>query len=118
MEQRCNKETEISTIQEQVKTIFHRLDKYEKTQDALYDLSKSVAVIAKEMTHIGEDVKEVKQEVSEVKTDLTNIKNSQNTFESKQDKEDAKMWKEIKKYVFFAFLGAVITYLLSTLGGL
>ena len=127
MSESCVRGAEIGVLKEQIKQLVSKMDKYEKTQDALFELSKSVAVIAKELTHIGEDVKDVKAEVGNVKeqikeevgsinTQIKIVKENQNTLENKQDKEDATDWKDLWKQVRNIIIGAVTYYILSKWG--
>lgn len=127
MSEPCIKGADIATLQEQIKQLVEKMDKYEKTQDALFELSKSVAVIAKELIHIGDDVKEVKEEVGKVKTQIKDevgsintqikiVKENQNTLENKQDKENSINWKDLWKQVRNIIIGAVTYYILSKWG--
>ena len=105
-ERRCSKEGEIATLIETVKTIAHRMDKFEETQLAIYDLAKSVAVMAEKMTNISNDVKAVKKEVGEVKAELNNIKT-----------EDSALWKKFKWHILTSVLTLLAAYLFKTVIG-
>ena len=90
-------------------------------------MSKSVAVIAKELTHIGEDVKDVKADVGNVKaqikeevgsinTQIKIVKENQNTLENKQDKEDATDWKAIRRRILDVLITGIVVFLMAKWG--
>jgi len=80
MEHKCVKEAEVAAMKENVLTLFKKtqdnkdkIEKLEDRQDALYELTRSVAVIAEQITTIRDDVRDVKQDVTGLKGELRDI---------------------------------------------
>jgi len=80
MEHKCINVAEITSLRENVTTLYKKtqdnkdkIEKLEDRQDALYELTRSVAVIAEQITTIRDDVRDVKQDVTGLKGELRDI---------------------------------------------
>ena len=80
MEHKCVKEAEVAALKENVVTLFKvtkenrdSIKQIEERQDTLYELTKSVAVIAEQITTIKDDVKDVKDDMNAVKKEINSI---------------------------------------------
>lgn len=80
MEHKCVKEADVAALKENVLTLFkitkenrEIIKQVEERQDMLYELTKSVAVIAEQITTIKDDVKEVKSDMTAVKQEINSM---------------------------------------------
>lgn len=119
---KCLREPEIAILQEHVKTIYRRIDetnkrqdKFDERQDVIYEISKSIAVMAEQMQGTREDVKEIKEEMSGVKKDVGALKEKMQYDEKQSLKEDAKSWKDYKWYLFLTITGIILGYVFKGL---
>lgn len=90
MEHKCVKEAEVAALKENVLTLFkitkenrEIIKQVEERQDMLYELTKSVAVIAEQITTIKDDVKEVKSDMTAVKKEINSIQHKEGETWSK-----------------------------------
>ena len=58
---KCSKEKEIATLQNDIKTLYRKVDKLEMNQDGMNELITSVAILAENMKSIKEDVQMLKR---------------------------------------------------------
>ena len=100
---KCTKEREIATLQSDVKTLYHKVDKLEMTQGGMNELITSVAILA-------ENMKDFKEDISDIKKDVNILK--------KAPAEEAQEFKKTVRNVMITFiLTAILTYIVTGLGG-
>lgn len=123
--ERCTKEPDIEILKEHVKTLYQKHDetkkwqeKYEGKQDVIYDISKSIAVMAEKMGGIREDVQQIKGEVLDVKKDVGALKEKMQSDKRQDLKDENDDWRKYKWQIVFAITGLVIGYFFNALGGL
>lgn len=91
-------ERRLTEVEARSKSNTTRLDEVEKRQDDLDKIVVSVSTLANEQSHIKDDVTEIK---SDVKT-LTS--------------KPGKRWDSIVEKAIWAFIAAVIAFILARLG--
>ena len=91
-------ERRLTEVEERAKSNTRRIDKIEKKQNELIDLTTSVKVLAEREENVEKDVKEIK---SDVKT-LT--------------EKPAKRWDTLVEKIIFAVALAIVGFLLGKLG--
>ena len=100
---KCNKETEIATLQSDVKNLYRKADKMEMTQGGMSELITSVAILAENMKGVKDDMADVKKDVNILK---------------KAPADEAKEFKRTVRNVIVTFiLTAILTYIVTGLGG-
>lgn len=82
-------------VEERSKSNTHRLDRMEKRQDNLEQLTNSFSVMQKEQEYIKEDVGEIKADVKTLA------------------EKPAKRWESLMERAITVVVGAVVGYLLS-----
>ena len=94
MEHKCVKEAEVAALKENVVTLFKvtkenrdSIKQIEERQDMLYELTKSVAVIAEQITTIKDDVKDVKDDMNAVKKEINSIQTKETAWGKKKLKD-------------------------------
>ena len=75
-----------------------RIDKLEETQEEIRSLATSTAVMAERLGTVESNVTEIKETVTEMKD------------------KPGKKWDTVTEKILWAFLAAVITFLLSRIG--
>ena len=91
-------ERRLTEVEERAKSNTHRVDKLEKQQDELFELTTSVKILAEREKNVENDVKEIKDDVK--------------TLTSKP----AKRWEGLIDKITVALIGAIIGLLLSQIG--
>lgn len=91
-------ERRLTEVEERAKTNTHRVDKLEKQQDELFELTTSVKILAEREKNVENDVKEIKDDVK--------------TLTSKP----AKKWEGLIDKITVALIGALIGLILSQIG--
>lgn len=91
-------ERRLTEVEERSKSNTHRVDKLEKQQDELFELTTSVKILAEREKNVENDVKEIKDDVK--------------TLTSKP----AKRWEGLIDKITVALIGAIIGLLLSQIG--
>lgn len=91
-------ERRLTEVEERSKSNTHRVDKLEKQQDELFELTTSVKILAEREKNVENDVKEIKDDVK--------------TLTSKP----AKKWDGLVDKITVALIGAIIGLLLSQIG--
>lgn len=91
-------EHRLTEVEERSKSNQHRIDGIEKKQDEIGDLVSSVKVLAEREQNVENDVKEIKSDVK----NLTN--------------KPAKKWDNLVEKVLWAFIAAVIGFVLAQIG--
>ena len=91
-------EHRLTETEERSKANTHRIDKLEKQQDELFNLTTSVKILAEREQNVENDVKEIKNDVK--------------TLTSKPGKR----WDSLIDKVIVALTAAIIGFLLSQIG--
>lgn len=91
-------ERRLTEVEERAKSNTHRVDKLEKQQDELFELTTSVKILAEREKNVENDVKEIKDDVK--------------TLTSKP----AKKWEGLIDKITVALIGALIGLILSQIG--
>lgn len=88
----------ITENEDRSKSNTYRIDKLEQRQNDLDKIVKGIAVVENEVKNIKEDVKETKNDVRELKA------------------KPGKKWEAVVDKVIMVFLGAVLAYILTSVG--
>lgn len=91
-------EHRLTEVEDRSKSNSHRLDEMEKRQDNLDDLVSTVKVLADREERVEDDVKEIKNDVKSIKD------------------KPGKRWDAIVDKAVWAFLAAVIGFVLAHFG--
>lgn len=118
--EKCNKELEISRLEEHVKTIYKqigghddRLGKIETKASEQYELSKAIALMAQQMGGISKDVTDIKTEVTTVKKDVGSLKDKMQNDKIQDLEKEVTKWDKYKWYVLLSVTGLFLGYFFS-----
>ena len=120
-EHRCIKEAELATVITNQGVLFRATDankkeieKLDAQQTTIYDLTKSVAVIAEQITTIRDDVRDVKTDVISMKQEFKKIKEE----EVSGLRGELGVWEKYKSHIILMIISSVVAiYLAQILGG-
>lgn len=98
MEQKLDIEHRLTAVEDRSKSNTHRLEDVEKRQDSLDKLVTSVEVLATREAAVESDVKEIKMDVKGLTA------------------KPGKRWDAMVDKIAWAFVGAVIVYILGQIG--
>ncbi len=102
----CSKEKEIGVIQNDIQTLYRRVEDVETENKGMRELVTAVALLAETAKGIKEDVAGVKADVADVKKDVIELKEA-----------PSKNYNQLKMSIAIAIIGVVIGIVLKTLGG-
>lgn len=101
------------------------IEKINVKLDVQYELSKSIAVMAEKMGTINKSVESTNKVVIQLKTDVESITNQINdqkfqTLDERYAEAQMKLsvWERYKTHIIMMILSAVVTLVLTTIGGM
>lgn len=105
MEERCTKEKELATLQEQIKAIFKRMDEQTQLAKSFNELITEIKIMNIEMKGIKEAQVDFKEEVKSIRADLEDIKS-----------KPGKNWEWLKGLVGGTVISAIMALVLKAIG--
>ena len=122
---KCSKESEISALVTNQTVLFiatesnkKEIDNFKSEQKNMYDLVKSVAVIAEQIITIRDDVRAVKTDVLSMKSELKTELNSIKANKIAELIDELNVWQKYKTTIISIIITAVLSVYLMKIGGM
>ena len=103
---KCSKDKEIGVVQNDIKTLYGRIENVETENKGMRELVTSVAILAENTQGIKEDVTGVKDDVADVKRDVNELKEA-----------PSKNYNQLKMSLAIAIIGVVVGMVIGIIGG-